>query len=65
MNCMRKDVCPKFIFYLDLFKVCGLVQCSGLNTSIDYITGYIYIWKGGENSVVWEDSTEDMLDTYI
>ena len=54
---------PKFILYLDLSKAHGLEQYSGLNTIIDYITGYTC--KGGENYVVWSDTMEDMLDSYI
>ena len=43
---MGKDVFPKFIFYLNLLKARGLEQYSGLDTIIDYITGYKY--KDGE-----------------
>ena len=60
---MGKDVFPKFLFYLDVLKVRGLEQYSGLITTNDYITGYTY--KGGKNSVVWGDTMEDMLDAYI
>ena len=56
-------MCPKFIFYLDLLKCRGFEQYSGINTIIDYITGYTC--KGGENSVVRGDSINEMLDASI
>ena len=58
-----EDIFPKFLFYLDLLKVCGLEQYSILNTIIDYITGYTC--KRGDNSVIWGDNMTYMLDTYI
>ena len=60
---MRKDIRPKFIFYLDLLKYRGFEKYSGTSTIINYITGYTC--KGGENTVIWGDSMKSMLDDYV
>ena len=61
---MYQERCISKVYILHwCIRTRGLEQYSGLNTIINYITGYIC--KGRENSVVWGDNMEDMLDAYI